>query len=78
VWYSGKVLWYGVVRSYGFGVRFGTMVGYGGTVLGYSRVELLGTDVVILRMFFEHSTPLLWCSSQDWEYAGTIRYPNAK
>ena len=46
--YSGKVLWYGVVRSYGFGVRFGTMVGYGGTVLGYSRVELLGTDIAQL------------------------------
>jgi len=42
VWYSGKVLWYG------FGVRFGTMVGYGGTVLGYSRVELLGTDIAQL------------------------------
>ena len=46
--YSGKVLWYGVVRSYGFGVRFGTMVGYGGTVSGYSRVELLGTDIAQL------------------------------
>ena len=50
VWYSGKVLWYGPrLRSkYGFGVRFGTMVGYGGTVLGYSRVELLGTDIAQL------------------------------
>ena len=48
MWYSGKVLWYGVVRLYGFGVRFGTMVGCGGTVLGYSRVELLGTDIAQL------------------------------
>ena len=37
-----------MVRLYGFGMRFGTMVGCGGTVLGYSQVELLGTDTAQL------------------------------